>query len=162
MTRFSLTSLLLRTVSHGAQEHYLHSRLLAFEIDAAYINSAVYPSSKIGFMARIWMWLQLLWGQYDLVFKSNYAICGAAPNRHYARKRRRKLPAARQATAISLMILRQKGLKKCQQWLYNRTLVGRVRWCFTGQWRWASRQNLSSCMGLSLGVSHCGAPLCPD
>ena len=168
MLTMTLTSILLRSVSHGAQAFSLHPYLFEFQIDQTYEGivegCGEYHGSAAGVLARIRLWLRLLWGGREAVFTSAHVRYDAPSNRQFARRRRNQnLPTVRRADALAYHILRRQGLKRCQQWLYNHTLTGRVRWCFKkDNWRFASRRNFADCVIASPLSSACSAPLRPD
>lgn len=159
----TLKAVLTIAVSHGAQEFCRRPFLYAFELEAGYENGAELNESALGFLARVRLWLSLLWGGRGAVFSAGCQSYNITYNRRMLRRERHKLPAARQADALAYHILCRKGLKACQQWLYNRGLIGRVRWCFRkDHWRAASRRCFANGLGEALTHILCAAPLSPD
>jgi len=160
MTRSQLTYALLDGVSYKALEAGLRVGQ-AYGRDARVdLNAGLF----LGLIARVRLWLQLFWYRSKVEVQTASITSDTPRNRHYARKRARKLPTARRADTLVLHILSRKGWTKARQWLYDRTLAGgRVRWCITQwKWPWASRPSLAVCEGESqLGLS-CEAPLRPD
>jgi len=152
--RFSFKSLLIKTSSHGALDYGLARRVYGFRLPEGYVAE--------DFLARVKMWLRLLMGVVETV-PSLPAYSDAPLNRAMARRRGAKLPPSRRGDDLGYHIYRRYGLKRLQQWLYNRSLTPRVRWCFVrANWIWAARESVAGCMAPSPLAPLCAAPLSPD
>jgi len=133
MTRkpLPLISILLRSASH---------RALCLGLEAALVTPSR-TKTALGFLARLRIWLRLIFGG---VTDDRFCLCAeccetVAPlNRTLRRRRRRALPLARRADRLADVIHRRFGHARYLQWLYNRTLTSRFRWCFTA-WNWSWR-----------------------
>jgi len=110
-----LASLLCRTVSHGAQETRLSPLFIGFRLEVNYVatredlflGTVLQGDPAMRFLARVKMWLTFLFtGRLDV---------GGAP---------------RPQRLLRHAILKHWGYKRLVQWLYNRTLISRVRWCW--------------------------------
>lgn len=164
--RFSFKSLLIKTSSYGALDYRLERRVYGFRLPEDYTDER--PTTRaangtLSFLARVKMWLRLLMGVVETV-PSLPAYSDAPLNRAMARRRRGKLPLSRRGDDLGYHIYRRYGLKRAQQWLYNRSLTPRVRWCFVRKFieRWAPRENLARCTASSGLGPLCAAPLSPD
>ena len=97
-------------------------------------------SPPLGFLARAWMWLRLIWtgGRAETIFTNR------APrqrkNRAVVRRSRRRVPLSRRANPLAFVLARRFGRARFLRFLYDETLTGRVRWCFTAwNWKWPPR-----------------------
>jgi len=173
----------LGAVSFGALECGLRAKSIAqFELG--------YMPTAHGFLARVRLWFVLVFGgdadeasdvsSYESAGESSDVSSGepsresvtvervtrisAYPrNRHKARLRRRNLPFARRADPLSHHFLRRYGYTRFRQWIYNRTLTPRIRWCFQAwNWRWAPRESFVGCGWFPDLAAKCSAPLHPD
>lgn len=159
----TLKSILKDSVSHGAQEFSLHPYLFSFHLAEPAEDFCNQPSATMSFLERIRMWLRLLWGDKQAVFEVASVRYDVPLNRYFMRRRSAKIPAARQGDALGYHILCRYGLKRLQEWLYNRTLTGRVRWCFRPRkWRWLALLNCAVLRCIISAAAYCGAPLRPD
>jgi len=150
----SLASIYLKSVSYGALSLALSRR------------EPELPVAALGLLARIGVWLRLI---FDDVFAKPIAICvdthaSAAPlNRTLRRRKRRSLPLARRADRLAEVILRRFGYGRYLEWIYNRTLTPRVRWCFfSWNWAWSPRRWFLGCEEVLKTALLCHAPLRPD
>ena len=166
--RFSFKSLLIKTSSYRALDYGLERRVYGFRLPLDYVAEHYaaerHPKNgTLSFLARVKMWLRLLMGVVETV-PSLPAYSDAPLNRAMARRRRGKLPLSRRGDDLGYHIYRRYGLKCAQQWLYNRSLTPRVRWCFVRKFieRWAPRENLARCTASSGLSPLCAAPLSPD
>lgn len=133
MTSLPFASELCDSVSYDALEASLVAASLAAAICVA---TPVYVS----WIARIQIWLRLIWGQ-GWTESQAVPVARALPlNRARARLERRRLPLARQGDDLSRIIYRVLGRAKYLSWIYDYKLTGRVRWCFSDwNWKWAKR-----------------------
>lgn len=124
------------------------------------------PGNALGLLARIGVWLRIIFRD---VFGRPVVMCldtstPAAPlNRTRRRRKRRSLPMARRADKLADVIRRHFGWACYLQWIYNRMLTSRVRWCFTA-WNWAWRPR-SAFLYFGRDITaplFCGAALHPD
>ena len=161
--RFSFKSLLIKTSSYGALDYRLERRVYGFRLPEHYAAERQPKNGTLSFLARVKMWLRLLMGVQESV-PSLPAYSDAPLNRAMARRRRGKLPRVRRGDDLGYHIYRRYGLKRAQQWLNNRSLTPRVRWCFVRKFieRWAPRENLARCTASSGLDPLCAAPLSPD
>jgi len=157
----------LGAVSFGALECGLRAKSIAqFELG--------YMPMAHGFLARVRLWFVLIFGgdadevsdesSRESVTVERVTRISAYPrNRHKARLRRRNLPLARRADPLSHHFLRRYGYTRFRQWIYNRTLTPRIRWCFQAwNWRWAPRESFVGCVWFPDFTAKCSAPLHPD
>ena len=181
MTRAALTSmypsglgsLLSSTVSHSAQETRLAPLFIGFRLEVDYVatredlflGTVLQGGPAMSFLARVKMWLTFLFtGRLDVeVAPSPQKLLRHVPSNRQARRRDKLVPnAARPAYGLRHAILKHWGYKRFVQWLYNRTLMSRVRWC----WRMFTRRvraRLSlGCMVKAMAIAFCAAPLRPD
>ena len=158
----------MRHASAGALAFSLSPLMSDFQLPEAYeaatdtnLLAAEHPV-PFSLLARIKLWLSLVFGFGAECYDTKPAQVCKASNRTLAR-RSSKIPMARRADRLALHMLRRYGLKRCQQWLYNRTLTGRVGWCFGRfSWRGVSRRVFSRQVGLRLALTPGAAPLRPD
>jgi hypothetical protein len=96
--------------------------------------------TPLGFLARIRMWLRLIWGGGVVATKSVLAVPVVAANRAEARIYGRKMPLARREDPLALVFYRRVGRARFLRYIYDGSLTGRVRWCFTRwNWKWKKR-----------------------
>ena len=96
--------------------------------------------APMGFLARAWTWLRLLWtggaAQAEGVVRARVP----ARRRALIRRARRRLPLSRRANPLAFVLARRFGRARYLRFLYDESLTGRVRWCFTAwNWKWAPR-----------------------
>ena len=152
-----LTQIYLSSVSYRALDFSL--RLGA--------KRAYAPSVPVlGLLARIGLWFRIV---FSGVFGNPVAVCvdSRAPtaplNRTHRRRKRRSLSLARRADRLADIILRRYGYARFLQWIYNRTLTPRTRWCFFAwNWAWRPRITFLGCEQTLGTVMRCAAPLRPD
>jgi len=77
----TLTSYLKGCVSYGALDYRLAPRYYAFELDPAYQASLECHGSALGFLARVKLWLSLLWGEPFSGFNISHIIRSASSGR---------------------------------------------------------------------------------
>lgn len=158
--RETLTSILLCHVSAQALDYGLEMGLFSRPVP-----ETEPPLAALGLLARMRVWLRLIFGgvfKSDVTVQAECRLDDAPLNRRCAR-RRRKWSDPNAYDHLGYMILRQQGLTRWQQWLYNCTLIGRVRWCFPK----SLRRNMSVrrfCKGFDTAIKliSCNAPLRPD
>jgi len=122
--------------------------------------------SAHGFLARVGVWLLLIFGGgsgREVATHHVIYIAPTSPNRHKARLRRRKLPMPRRPDLLAQHFLRRYGRLRYLEWIYNRTLAPRIAWCFRDwNWRWAPRESFVACAGDAQLTMDCAAPIWPD
>lgn len=147
---------LLHSVGYGALE-------TAFLSGSTSAQCRQPSASPLGLIARIRLWLRLIWGAQDISASPLYIRPYLAPNRTKARLNRRTMPLARQGGMLEFIIYRSRGRAAYLRFIYDRQLTGRVRWCFTNwNWRWAARICFSHCGHHQHAQAFCNAPLFPD
>lgn len=121
-------------------------------------------NSHLGFIARIRIWLRMIWGQEGAAQAELISYTAApAPNRAAVRLARRPLSLSRQGGEFSIFLWRAFGRARYLRYLYDETLTPRVRWCFTKwNWKWAGRLCFVSCGYIPHVDIGCHAPLFPD
>ena len=93
----------------------------------------------LGFIARIRLWLCLLWGgsKASAIYRVENR---PSLNRAAARLKKRGLPLARGGNPIAAVLRRVMGRARYLRFIYDECLTGRVRWCFSGwNWKWPKR-----------------------
>ena len=157
MRRALYKDYLLQSVSFGAMGGMLRlGPTSPFELGAM-------PAAH-GFLARVRLWLQLIFGRGEAITARRVTrVTAPPPNRHKARLRRRKLPLPRRPDALAHHFLRRYGYTRFRCWIYNRTLTSRIAWCFRDwNWLWEPRGHFARCEDMPQVEAQCGAPLCPD
>ena len=150
-------------VSYGALEYTLHPFIYAFQLDSNYEDSIEYFGSALGFLARVKLWLKLLWERWNSEGNMPRVAHSYQPNRKNLRRNRRRNGRAAQACPLGYLILRRKGLKACRDWMYNYSRSGRVHWCFKHhRWHYQARRSFANCAGGHLTAVLCNASLRPD
>mgnify|MGYP000274173659 CR=1 FL=1 len=162
MARRPLTDILLCGVSLGALGTCLRPYAPRNVVGASDANI-----EASGFFGRIKLWFKLIFGGVlggGVVVREVVRRRDApAPNRHKTRLRQRKLPLARRPDALAHHFLYRYGYTRFRHWIYNRTLIPRIAWCFRDwNWRWAKRQSFAGCVGEAQLSAMCDAPLRPD
>lgn len=164
--RFTLKLLLLGSVSHGAQDFSAQPWLLAFELEADYALEEIVsaqPRHTLSLLGWIKAWLCLLMGVGGDDLLPAPRAPDAPLNRRFARRRLNKVVSARKMDGLVYHIYRRYGLKRCQQWLYNRKLTGRVHWCFGRVVkRWSMAEGLARQNVMAQLSPQCRAILSPD
>ena len=157
MTRPPLTSVLLCSSSRAAL-HYGVERAAACPIAE--------PEAAIGFLGRVKLWLRIIFNGFgigQMQVKSTAAQPRNVPNRHKARLRKRALPLARKGDSLAHHMMRRYGRARFLNWIYNRTLTPRVRWCFTAwNWAWQPRMSFAGCDIQYCCDAICSVILSPD
>jgi len=162
MRRETLISYYANGVSHGA----LISRLYVVANPYQSMEAEPNHQAAIGLLERVRLWLQLIFGEIygkNMMARLTTQPYESKPNRYYARKRRHKMPLARQADSLGYHILRRRGYAACLEWIYNRTLTTRIVWCFK-DWGWRDMPRIcfAVCTDESQKPPHCAKPLSPD
>ena len=106
----------------------------------------------LSLLARIGLWLRLLWGAGERAGKSEIiqseAIIYAAPpapsraqqRRARHRNTRGRAKLSRQGCELAPLIYRVSGRARYERFLYDMGADCRVKWCFSDwNWRWPSR-----------------------
>ena len=157
MIRPPLTSALLSTVS---------MRALHYGLSAAVISQRAETDAALGLLGRVKLWLGLIFSGFhagQMQALPAAAQRPARPNRHKARLRQRELPLARKGDLLAHHIFRRYGRACFLNWIYNRSLTPRCRWCFTAwNWAWQPRSAFLSCGAIFTAALYCAAPLRPD
>lgn len=150
---------------HALFKHYLLSGASFGAVDVALgASRPKHDDAPQSFLARVRLWLQLIFGGSESVaIRHVTCVTSPPPNRHKARLRRRKLPLQRRPCALSHHFLHRYGYTRFREWIYNRTLTPRVRWCFQDwNWRWAPSESFADCAEMFQIEAICAAPLHPD
>ena len=96
--------------------------------------------APLSLLARIRMWLRLIWGGGSVETESVHNVPVVAANRAEARIYGRKMPLARREDPLALVFYRRVGRARFLRYIYDGSLTGRVRWCFTRwNWKWEKR-----------------------
>lgn len=97
-------------------------------------------------MARIKMWFCLIWNT-SAVRAAARPVHETVLNRAESRIKRRCVPIARRPSPLASILYRSFGRARYLRFLYDETLTGRVRWCFTKwNWKWCTRVYLKECL----------------
>jgi len=132
-----------------------------------YDPPAAYKSEvAIGFLGRVKLWLRIIFSGFgigQMQVKSTAAQSRNVANRHKTRLHKRALPLARRGDLLAHHMMRRYGRARFLNWIYNRTLTPRVRWCFTAwNWAWQPRMSFAGCDLKPGRNSVCFATLRPD
>ena len=158
-----LRSILKGCVAHGAMDFACYPFLYVVYLDADYDNAAAAHDGTLSFLARVRLWLQLLWGGSSSAFDPQCVHYHMTDNRHRVRKRQRKACSRRQACLLGYHIYRRKGLKACREWLYKYSLTWRLGWCLRRhRERGAGYRPIAQKAKFGFAFMLCGAPLKPD
>ncbi len=96
--------------------------------------------TPLSLLARIRLWLRLIWGGGVVETESVHNVQVVAANRAEARIYQRKMPLARREDLLALVFYRRVGRARFLRYIYDGSLTGRVRWCFTRwNWKWEKR-----------------------
>jgi len=155
----TLTSLLKNSVSHGAL-------YVSVESGACFArDKGLSAKPALSVLARMRIWLRLIFGrtQLDEIYVLSVTSNTAPLNRTCRRRQRRALPLARRADRLADVIYRRFGRGCYLQWIYNRILTPRFRWCFTAwNWSWRPRSAFLCFSDDIAAPPYCGAVLRPD
>lgn len=157
MTRPPLTSVLLCSSSRAA---------LHYGVERAEACPMAESEVAIGFLGRVKLWLRIIFSGFgigQMQVKSTAAQSRNVANRHKTRLHKRALPLARRGDLLAHHMMRRYGRARFLNWIYNRTLTPRVRWCFTAwNWAWQPRMSFAGCDLKPGRNSVCFATLRPD
>ena len=157
MTRPPLTSILLCSTSAGALNY-------GVELAAAYPHRQ--DEMALGLLGRVALWLRIIFSGFyagEMQVQSVAHRQCVAPNRQKTRMRQRALPLARRGDLLAHHMMRRYGRARFLNWIYNRTLTPRVRWCFTAwNWAWLPRMRFAFCDMTAGRPAPCSAILSPD
>ena len=168
-----LASLLCRTVSHHAQETRFSPLFIGFRLEVDYLatredlflGTVLQGDPAMRFLARGKMWLTFLFtGRLDVAGapRPRRLLRHVPFNRRARRRDKRVMNAARPAYGLRHAILKHWGYKRLVQWLYNCTLISRVRWCWPMFSRRVRARPWLGCMIKTMASAFCVAPLRPD
>ena len=99
--------------------------------------------TPLSLLARIRLWLRLIWGGGVVETETVPDVPVVAANRAEARIYGRKMPLARREDPLALVFYRRVGRARFLRYIYDGSLTSRVRWCFTRwNWKWCARVSL--------------------
>jgi len=157
MTRPPLTSILLRSTSKSA---------LHYGVEMAAALPKAESEATLGLLGRVALWLRIIFSGFhrgEMQVQSAACPQQSAPNRQKTRLRQRTLPLARRGDLLAHHIWRRYGRACFLNWIYNRTLTPRTRWCFTAwNWAWLPRMRFAFCDMTASRHLPCFAILSPD